>query len=90
MLFVGSAVNNLPLSPCFLFVSLCFSGEARFLVLSRFLQPACLFYITLSLLCAIYKINTKRRSFWDWDELKLKLKFLVCALYTPGARHPGC
>jgi hypothetical protein len=31
----------------FVFVFLSFSGEARFLVLSRFLQPACLFYTTL-------------------------------------------
>jgi hypothetical protein len=30
------------------FVFFCFSGEARFFVLSRFLLPACLFYITLA------------------------------------------
>jgi hypothetical protein len=55
MLFVGSAVTPQPLC-CFVFIFLflCFSGEARFLfyVLSRFLQPACLFYIALSQLNA--------------------------------------
>jgi hypothetical protein len=45
MLFVGSAAA--PLGLCFVFVFLCFSGEALFLVLSRFLSPACLFYIAL-------------------------------------------
>jgi hypothetical protein len=41
------SVQQQPLGLCFVFVSLCFSGGACFLVLSRFLQPACLFYITL-------------------------------------------
>jgi hypothetical protein len=73
MLFVGSAAAPRPL---FLFVFLCFSGGARFFVLSRFLQPACLFYIALEASTSTTRGTTSQLAALHY---RYKLHIVHCA-----------